>query len=218
MTTQHIPDEILHHILSFCLLVSVDDFCLFNAATPDDTAPGNAIRRHAHLLLVSKRFLRIGTPLLYSAVHLSTESHAEGVAQLLRLDEYIGNDMQSLRVERGALGKSLYTILGLTPHLKAFFVDLRGLRPSDSTWAYANALKDGLLNPEALYVTQDAFDTRWTQAYAKVAQLDAYLFWALPQWSSLVRRVLLVLCSAVHMLLGPRGRFILVSTKQQTIS
>ena len=152
---QDIPDEILHKTLAFCLLVPIEDFCLFppyrvGGKMPEEVYP----RRHAYLLLVSKRFLRIGTPLLYTSLYLWSDSQAEEIAQLLRVDSYIGEAVANLRIESRAFGKGLYSVVSACPSVKTLFLDMRNVGKLErQSWGLTEVLEDGLLNPKTLYVT-----------------------------------------------------------------
>lgn len=178
MAFQAMPDEILHKILGLCLLIPVEEFCNFPSLTRGRASPPPRLRlrRHAHVLLISKRFLRIGTPLLYNSLYLWSDSHLENIAHLLRLDSYIGDAITNLRLESGAFGKGLYTIVGLAPNLKTLFLDMYNIGKTKRTyWGLTEVLKDGLLNPQTLHVVAvGRCDLSW------------HLCYSLGQWTSLV--------------------------------
>ncbi|GJE91945.1 hypothetical protein PsYK624_080970 [Phanerochaete sordida] len=123
MTSASLPDEILHEILSYSLSVPHDEFLRFH----DDTSAGwleQPIHRHAELLLVSKRWLRVGTPLLYRYLRLSTPAHTAAVANLFRAHPEIGRAVRGLRLE-GGLGKDLALVAQHLPNLHSLALSLR---------------------------------------------------------------------------------------------
>lgn len=199
MVVPELPDELLDRIFTLCL-VSVDNSCCrFTGATvssPAESAPVQVQqpseehrRRHAQLLLASKRFLRIATPLLYTSVHLSTPSQVDAVADLLYLNPNVGLMIAHLRLDHAALGERLFDIATLAPNVETLFLDLRLLTLNDSVDGLSKALETGLLSPEALYVTQDQTPRELVNdhVHTKTRQLNRELLAALPSWPSLVR-------------------------------
>lgn len=127
MSISTIPDELLREILSYHLKLSHDEF-LSRSSTSKAY-----MRKYRHLasvtppvatsdvLLVSKRWLRTGTPLLYECLALAAISETRAVATLFRAHEEVGRMVRCLRLE-GGYGKELYDIARLIPNLENMLV------------------------------------------------------------------------------------------------
>ena len=96
MSEATLPEELLKEILKYHFSVSEEMFFWF-----PHTHPGRWQERYqtfrrklAHppsgLLLVSKRWLRIGTPLLYSDVVILEQKHTKAISQLLTANPALG--------------------------------------------------------------------------------------------------------------------------------
>ncbi|GJE91937.1 hypothetical protein PsYK624_080890 [Phanerochaete sordida] len=115
------PEDILREILSYVLLVSPQDFFRHR---PHSTDPLREARdRNGQLLLVSKSWLRAGTPLLYASLELSRPKHTSAVAKLFREHPDVGAAVRSLRLE-GGLTKHLVHVATHTPNLRGLYIDL----------------------------------------------------------------------------------------------
>lgn len=154
MSEEKLPEEILREILRLALFVSPDHFC--QLAFPPWQFMSKKISRasrrprpHAgDVLLVSRRWLRIGTPLLYEFVSLSDPSHSQSVARLLKSNPTVGKAVRYLRLE-GGLGKDLITIAQHTTGLHTLYVCLYA-RCTDSVAGISKAFP--LFRPAQLYV------------------------------------------------------------------
>ena len=99
-------------------------------------------------MLVSKRWLRVGTPLLYSAVILWEPRHTKAVAALVKTHPALGKAIRMLRVE-GGMGKDLYTIARNAPNVHALYLSVQ-MRSSEGISGLRRAMP--MLNPTTLYL------------------------------------------------------------------
>ncbi|KAJ7166447.1 hypothetical protein C8R43DRAFT_836059, partial [Mycena crocata] len=76
----HIPNEIIHEILSPALCVSEEAF----SATSPDLPFAKISESSSAFLLVSKAWLRVATPLLYNIVIIRFKAQAQALAVALR--------------------------------------------------------------------------------------------------------------------------------------
>ena len=86
MADKKLPEELLREILSYRFAISPTEFCLEPSFDPigSRTRPiERGARPCQELLLVSKRWLRVGTPLLYESLAIRTSEHERTVAKLL---------------------------------------------------------------------------------------------------------------------------------------
>lgn len=119
MSDSGLPEELLREILFICLDVALSDFFRF-PALQDST---RSTTRNASLLLVSKRWLRIGAPLLYGALRLGKPSHAASIATLLSENPDLGNAIINLRIE-GDCGSSLAEVVKLAPRVQRLYISV----------------------------------------------------------------------------------------------
>ncbi|GJE91924.1 hypothetical protein PsYK624_080760 [Phanerochaete sordida] len=97
-----LPEEILRDILAYDLRVPHAEFLFYRDWHGDPPA----LPRPACHLLVSKRWLRVGTPLLYECMRLKKPEHTAAIAQLFRAHPHVGAAVRCLRLE-GGFGKEL---------------------------------------------------------------------------------------------------------------
>ncbi|EKM49731.1 uncharacterized protein PHACADRAFT_214253 [Phanerochaete carnosa HHB-10118-sp] len=146
-----LPEEILREILSHNIQISHVKFHRFyygNWGYPMSPP----ISRCSNLLLVSKRWLRIGTPLLYECVRLSNSEHTTTVANLLRTHPHVGLAVRCLRLE-GGLGKDLVHIAKLTPKLHGIYISF-SIKSVDSITGLKKAFP--LFRPASLYIQEES--------------------------------------------------------------
>ena len=127
MAEAQLPEEIIYEIISLCLPFSEKTFLNF----PEDGRPHwQQECRDTHeepstnILLLSKRWLRIGTPILYKGVCIRETRRMKGVAQLVKNDPAIGRMIRYLRLE-GGMGRDLYTLVRYTPNADTLYVSLQ---------------------------------------------------------------------------------------------
>lgn len=140
-----VPEEILCKILSYNISISSVDFLRYVECWEH-----SRVSRCCHLLLVSKRWLRIGTPLLYEFVWLSRPEHTASVATLLRADPHVGKAIRCLKLE-GGLGKDLVHIAKLAPKLQSVYISLR-IKSAESITGLKKAFP--ILKPVNLYIKE----------------------------------------------------------------
>ncbi|KAJ7081615.1 hypothetical protein B0H15DRAFT_453347 [Mycena belliarum] len=104
----HIPDEILHEILSPAIQVPDEAFSV--SATSSDSPFNSIVESSSAFLLVSKAWLRVGTPLLYHDVILRSKAQAQALASALGSNPDLGRFIRKLRVE-GGYAISMHKIL-----------------------------------------------------------------------------------------------------------
>ena len=123
-----LPDEILREILSHVLHIPHDEFfawasirCSLRA---DQQEALRALRAPnaplSHVLLVCKRFLRVGTPLLYDAVRITTQDSTKTIAEVLRTRSDVGCVVRWLRLE-GGYGRELEFVAKLALNVESLY-------------------------------------------------------------------------------------------------
>ena len=146
MPRRTIPEEVIRNILSTCLTVPSETFFRFPTQVPRTSRTSRSI----HVLRVSKQWLRLGRPLLYSSLILSKTGHTRTVAIVLKQDPRLGSSIRSLRLE-GGYCKELTTIVDLASNVEELYVDLE-INSSDSIVGLRKTLP--ILNPKMLYLHQ----------------------------------------------------------------
>ncbi|KZP07022.1 hypothetical protein FIBSPDRAFT_701176, partial [Athelia psychrophila] len=74
-------------------------------------------------LLVCKRWLRISTPLLYSAVIIRSKAQVAALARTLSENNLFGLQIRKIRIE-GGYNAPLKHVIDLAPNLTHFFLSL----------------------------------------------------------------------------------------------
>lgn len=147
-----LPDELLREILKYCLHISpVHAFLLdpawqwYNHHTEYE-AP--LLMPRSDPLAVSKRWLRVGSPLFYQTVILYSTAQVRQLAQLFRAHPELGAAVRNLRLQAG-FGKDLVTIVKHAPNVRALAVNMEATA-SESTVGILRVLP--LLNPVRFYL------------------------------------------------------------------
>lgn len=184
MSMSALPEELLHRILSTHFARVPEAFC----GDPTENLEWSKQRRArrqvpvvppCEALLVSKQWLRVGTPLLYRFLSISTPEHAQRIAALFRANPGLGNAVRHVRL-RGGYGKDLKTILCAAPNVQSLSVTLLKLQSKDSVAGLRSVIPK--LNPSMLYV-----DFPW-RLNKNRKEIIAVLVTAIgKQWTSLVR-------------------------------
>lgn len=141
-----LSDEVLRDILTTCLAVPPEVFFRFPTQTPRNSKTS----RNSQILLVSKKWLHIGRPLLYSSVKLSTTSQTKSLSIVLKDNPRLGSAVRSLRME-GGYCKELLAIVDLASNINSIYIDLEVLS-SDSIVGLRKALP--ILQPTNVYLHQ----------------------------------------------------------------
>ncbi|GJE91927.1 hypothetical protein PsYK624_080790 [Phanerochaete sordida] len=138
-----LPEEILREILSYNILIRREAFLLLEL-------PGEytSRARNPQLLRVSKRWLRIGTPLLYTFLWLATPEQVAAVAALFRAHPHVGRAVRGLQLE-GGFGRELVPLVRAAPNVEDVYLHL-GIKSADSVAGLTKAL--ALFDPSGLYV------------------------------------------------------------------
>jgi hypothetical protein len=178
-----LPDEIISEILCPGLKVSDEAFS-DNVSRSSPFATYN--ESSSIVLLVCKRWLRVGTPLLYNVVVLRSKAQAKALSQVLSKNIDLGRWVKKLRVE-GGYGVPMGTILRSSPNITDLFLSL-AISGADST----SGLCDGLpsINPSRVILEDSKLFRN-----KKVGNLLAALMACFSQWDKLVRRSGLVFIS-----------------------
>ncbi|KAJ7602497.1 hypothetical protein DFH06DRAFT_1115658 [Mycena polygramma] len=117
----HIPDEIISEILSPALRVSD---ATFSALTRTGDSPFMTFSESSSaFLVVSKAWLRVATPLLYSVVVLRSKAQAQALAATLKANPTLGRFIKKLRVE-GGYAISMLKILQSSKNITDLFLSL----------------------------------------------------------------------------------------------
>ena len=152
MSEAQLPEELLHYILDLILSPNEEDFCYWPLLGPrwrDGRSRTHYPKHHftATPLLVSKRWRRVGTPLLYKSLLLWMKPDTQAVAQLIKGDPNVGKAIQRLRLE-GGMGKDLYTIIKHAPNIHTLWITPH-VRSAESISGLRKSL--ALLHPQKLY-------------------------------------------------------------------
>lgn len=170
MSEASLPEELLRDILSILLSVHEDHFCAWPTFDRPrwKTPPNRHIRRTSDdsgILLVSKRWRRIGTPLLYEKLYLWDTKGTKTVAQVIKSDPGLGKTVRYLRLE-GGMGRDLHTIIKHAPNIHTLWIT-PCVRASEGISGLKKSLT--LLNPRKLYVF--AMQSRSNKAAVEAEQL-----------------------------------------------
>ncbi|KAH7106602.1 hypothetical protein BKA62DRAFT_766131 [Auriculariales sp. MPI-PUGE-AT-0066] len=140
-----LADELLKDILSPPLLVPDDMFANRDAVSPFSKVDRSA----ADVLLVCKRWMRVGTPALYHTVVLRSMAQAKALASALRRCPDFGTYIRRLRVE-GSYGEYIWQAVKTAPHITELCLSLT---------VYSDVKVDGMvksiamLNPTRVILT-----------------------------------------------------------------
>ncbi|KAJ7622519.1 hypothetical protein FB45DRAFT_1061966 [Roridomyces roridus] len=94
---RNLPDEIIHEILSPALDVPEQEF----STTLAHTSYVRPIESTSAILLVSKSWLRVATPLLYNVVILRSRGQVQALELALHSSPELGKFIKKLRIEGG---------------------------------------------------------------------------------------------------------------------
>lgn len=176
MSERALPDNVLRTILSGLLTVSDARFL----GGPDFGDYSRRPRRQRQVLLVSKRWHRVGLPLLYSSLVLRHKDHTASVAALLRRTPGLGKVIRSLKLVRG-FGKDLVDIVLRAPNIQHLYINL-DIYSWESLAGITKALP--LLQPKALFLVLRSWHT-WNQKKRVLAECVAEVVER--DWLGLVR-------------------------------
>ncbi|GJE91826.1 hypothetical protein PsYK624_079770 [Phanerochaete sordida] len=153
MAEAMLPEEMIHEIIR----LSLPPFCpktflkfdrTLTVLSPTQQEPGT-ITGPVALLSVSKRWLRVGTPLLYEGVVLRKPSHTSSVARLAKANPTVGRTIRYLRLESGSTTRELSTLVKHAPNVHTVYIE-GCLRHGDSYDGLQRAMR--FLRPKTLYI------------------------------------------------------------------
>ncbi|KAF7329170.1 HEME-HALOPEROXIDASE domain-containing protein [Mycena kentingensis (nom. inval.)] len=143
-----LPDEILALILSTAL--KVDDDAFSDLSRIDESPFVTFSHSISSLLLVSKSWLRVATPLLYHVVILRTKPQVKSLADALVKSPFLGKFVRKLRVE-GGYSAPMQKILKLVPKVTELYLSF-DIYAQDSVDGLCKGL--GLIQPTRLILNQ----------------------------------------------------------------
>ena len=148
-----VPEEILHDILYLRLHIPVDVFCEFPETTYPQYLPNQSVKTlgapASSVLLVSQKWLRVATPILYESVRIANASHTRLLASQLKARPYIGPYIKNIRLE-GGYNLQFIEYLAYTPNLHTLYLSWRGVSGPDTVQGLMEALP--VFNPTKFYL------------------------------------------------------------------
>lgn len=154
MSEPNLPEELLHDILQRVLTEPEDIFCGF----PQNSTPRWKIISRSRTrtpasdaLLVSKRWLRVGSPILYRNICLWKPKHTTAVAAVLKVQPALQNAVRCLRIE-GGMGEDLPEVAALATNIRTVYF-CPNIPPSEDCSGLNKTFS--LLNPTNFYVYFD---------------------------------------------------------------
>lgn len=132
------------------------------------------------ILLVCKRWMIVGTPLLYHIVILRSKAQAYALERTLRKNKELGPLVKKLRVE-GGYGAPMRTIITSSPNIQDLVISL-DLRSSDSVKGLLSSLST--INPTSLVILDPI--SKEAKVNAPLRQLSEKLIACFKTWSNLV--------------------------------
>lgn len=171
-----LSDELLKAVFEQLLLIADD--ALLDTANSSPFHTGHS--RSSQVLLVCKRWGRVGTPILYRTVVISRASQAQAIKTALSRRPDLGRHTTRLRLE-GAFGDCLAALAPCMSGVKDFCFTLSAGEGDDiSEWALA--LRS--FNPTRAALTMARGFTHDTRD-----DLSSHVYWAIRHWTKLVRNV-----------------------------
>jgi hypothetical protein len=143
--TDKLPNELIREILWPALYVPDETFCDISEVSPffRPSQPTSSL-----VLQVCKRWMLVGTPLLYHTVILRSKAQANSLEHTLRAHKKLGASIKQLRIE-GAYGSAVRIILTSSPNVQDLCLSL-DIYSCDNTKCLANYLS--YINPTRLVV------------------------------------------------------------------
>ncbi|KAL5525637.1 hypothetical protein ACEPAG_6973 [Sanghuangporus baumii] len=149
-----LPDELVKEILSDILTVPEDEFSHVGPLSPF----GRKVSSSSDVLLVSKRWLRIGTPLLHECIVLRSSAQADALYGFIRgkTGSQVNGYVRRIRLE-GSFGAVVGKIFAVLPDISDLYSRLPSHRGEN-----VNSLLQGLLrvNPIRLILEAPRNDLR----------------------------------------------------------
>ena len=172
-----LADELTHQILSDVLLVPDERFSDTGATSPFSDAKFSS----AVVLLVCKRWLRVGTPALYETAVIRSQPQAKAFSAALKNNETLGAMVKKLRLE-GSYGTYPGIVAQKCPDIRDFCFTLN-LFSSVSCSGLIELL--GRINPRRVILTTAPPKP---VKHRNVQEVVARLKTCIPTWTNLVRK------------------------------
>lgn len=172
-----IADELLKEILSPPLRVPDDMFANTDPFSPFSKAMFSA----ADVLLVCKRWMRVGTPALYETVIIRSSAQAQALQMALASNPYFGRFVKKLRLE-GAYGAFITPNMIECMGRVTDFCFTLSVFSADKLGGLAKALKT--FNPKRLVLALHDPDRDGNSQYSALVRK---LCKAMTKWTKLVR-------------------------------
>ena len=122
MSEIDLPEELLCEILSHCLLTSSAEF--FRVPSLGTRGEEASVKMRPSILLVSRRWWRVGVPSLYYSLKIREPLHAGLVTELFLRHRTLGLAVSSLRLEGHIDSSTLYDLARLTPNVQSLYIAL----------------------------------------------------------------------------------------------
>ncbi|EKM59992.1 uncharacterized protein PHACADRAFT_250828 [Phanerochaete carnosa HHB-10118-sp] len=123
MSEATLPEELVNEILKHAIQAHPDTFLgpsRDRASFHRPNAPPSPLGS-SHLLLVSKRWLRIGTPLLYTSLWISADAHTQTLLHIFRGNPALGALVLDLRLD-GGFGSELHDVVLSMPNVRNVYL------------------------------------------------------------------------------------------------
>lgn len=175
-----IPEELLCEVLKYNFSIGPihDSFSDSAKHVTDVSHDGQFDMPPSAALLVSTRWLRVGTPLFYRTVIIKSIDQVRQLGRVLKANPYLGALVRNLRLE-GGYGRELLAVVKHMTQVDSLSLNAYA-KSKDTKAGLVRALP--LLNPTRLYLHGLR---RWESNKNTTALRDA-LFEAWSTWTSLV--------------------------------
>ncbi|TDL29968.1 hypothetical protein BD410DRAFT_737178 [Rickenella mellea] len=167
---RRLPEEILKEILVPLLHVPDEEF------SSQGSPFGHTHRNTSSLLLVSKHWMRVATPLLYEVVVIRSTAQAQALAYAIKCNKGFGAFMKKLRME-GGFGRAPAQFITSAPNIRELFVTL-DVYSNDNPSGLCSAVSG--MDLRRIIINHDDVVTN-----VQANRLWASLFTSIPRWSNL---------------------------------
>ncbi|GJE91919.1 hypothetical protein PsYK624_080710 [Phanerochaete sordida] len=168
MKTVHaIPEELICEILHLALLIPEADFYDEQQRETRRVQRKHGVPPAAHILLVCRKWVRIGEPSLYSALCIASRAHAHAVADTFRVRApALARTVRHVRLD-GGFGRELHDVLAPAVGVRTVYVSTM-VAAAESVVGLQRALP--ALRPVRLHVYTCAADNGRRNANAKAIE------------------------------------------------
>ncbi|KAF8595729.1 hypothetical protein BDV93DRAFT_500994 [Ceratobasidium sp. AG-I] len=169
--------ELIHQILSLSGVCTVEDKVFIDSSPLSHTM---FLDRpiQASIILVSRHWLRVGTPLVYETILLHSQKQARALLYALRKTPSLGVHVRKLRLH-GGFGLSMEYILRACPRITDLFISLF-LSSKDNVLGLCAGLSN--ISPTRIIIHDPPLKYRTNKSTNTLAQK---LCDCIPQWSKL---------------------------------